>query len=70
MRAFVEVRKVLLLQHDVTEQLKQIRDRIGGHDMQLNPIYDALENLPDEKAAQRKWNDRDWIGFKTKDNPL
>ena len=36
----------------------------GEHDVQLNQIYDALENLLDEKAAQRKWDDRERIGFK------
>ena len=63
MRAFVEVRKVLLLQNDLKEQLKEIKDRLGKHDSQLNQIYDAMENLLDEKAAQRKWNERDRIGF-------
>lgn len=64
MRAFVEVRRVLLRQHDLKEQMKELKERIGGHDAQLNQIYDALENLLDEKAAQRKWNDRQRIGFK------
>ncbi len=64
MRAFVEVRRVLLQQSDMKEQLKQIKERIGGHDVQLNQIYDALENLLDEKAAQRKWDERERIGFK------
>ena len=36
----------------------------GEHDAQLNHIYDAMENLLDEKAAQRKWDDRERIGFK------
>jgi hypothetical protein len=31
---------------------------------ELNHIYDALENLLDEKAVQRKWEDRERIGFK------
>jgi hypothetical protein len=37
---------------------------VGEHDVQLNQIYDAMENLLDEKAAQRKWEDRVKIGFK------
>lgn len=65
MRAFVEIRKVLLGEHDVKEQLKQIKEHIGEHDVQLNQIYDALENLLDEKAAERTWNERQLIGFKT-----
>jgi len=64
MRAFVEVRRVLLQQNDLKQQLKQIKDRIGEHDVQLNQIYDALENLLDEKIAQKKWDERERIGFK------
>lgn len=64
MRAFVEVRKILLQQTDLKEQLKQIKERLGEHDTQLNSIYDAMENLLDEKAAQRKWEDRERIGFR------
>jgi hypothetical protein len=64
MRAFVDVRRVLLSQNDLRQQLNEIKDRIGEHDVQLNQIYDAMENLLDEKAAERKWNDRERIGFK------
>ena len=64
MRAFVAVRHVLLKQNDLKEQLKEIKARLGEHDTQLNHIYDAMENLLDEKAAQRKWEDRERIGFK------
>ena len=64
MRAFVEVRRVLLQQNDMKEQLRQIKERLGEHDAQLNQIYDALENLLDEKAAERKWDARERIGFK------
>ena len=63
MRAFIEVRKVLLQQTDLREQLREIKERMGEHDTQLNQIYDAMENLLDEKAAQRKWDDRQRIGF-------
>ena len=64
MRAFVEIRKIILLQHDVREQLRLIKDKLGDHDAQLNQIYDAMENLLDEKASERKWQDRDRVGFK------
>jgi len=64
MRAFVELRKVLMLPSDLKEQLNQIKERLGEHDVQLNQIYDAMENLLDEKSAQKKWEDRDRIGFK------
>lgn len=64
MRAFVAVRKVLLKQSDLKKQLKEIKDRLGEHDVQLNQIYEAMENLLDEKAAERKWDERERIGFK------
>lgn len=64
MRAFVEIRKIILQQGDLKTQLKEIKDRLGEHDVQLNSIYDAMENLLDEKIAQRKWEDRERIGFK------
>lgn len=64
MRAFVAIRKVLLRQNDIKVQLQEIKDRLGEHDVQLNQIYDAMENLLDEKAVQRKWEERERIGFK------
>jgi phage regulator Rha-like protein len=64
MRAFVEIRRILLQKNDLKEQLQEIKARLGEHDVQLNHIYDAMENLLDEKAAQRKWEDRERIGFK------
>lgn len=63
MRAFVEIRRALLRENDLKEQLKQIKERLGEHDAQLNQIYDAMENLLDEKAAQKKWDNREKIGF-------
>jgi hypothetical protein len=64
MRAFVEIRRILLQQSDLREQIREIRDRMGEHDVQLTNIYDAMENLLDEKAGQKKWEDRERIGFK------
>jgi phage regulator Rha-like protein len=64
MRAFVAIRKIVLLQHEAKEQLKQIKEKIEEHDIQLGQIYDAIENLLDDKAAQRKWEERERIGFK------
>ena len=64
MRAFVDVRKVLLLENNLKEQFRQIKERLGEHDAQLNQIYDAIGNLLDEKAAERKWDERKKIGFK------
>lgn len=63
MRVFVEVRRSYLLHKDVLDQLKQLSERVGEHDMQLSNIYDAIENLLDEKASQKNWAEREPIGF-------
>ena len=67
MRAFVQVRKVLLNQGDLREQLKEIKEHLGNHDAQLNQLYDAMENLIDSKASERRWENRERIGFKRTD---
>ncbi len=64
MRAFVEVRKIFLKENDLKEQLREVKQKLGEHDEQLNQIYSAIENLLDEKASERKWNERERIGFK------
>lgn len=61
MRAFVEIRRLIMQQNDIRE----IWQRVSQHDAQLSEIYDAIENLLDKKAAERKWNERQRIGFKT-----
>jgi ATP-dependent Lon protease len=61
MRAFVEVRKFLLQQTDLKEQLKEIKERLGDHDAQLNQIYDAMEKLLDEKLLKENgMKEKEW----------
>lgn len=64
MRAFVEIRRIVLSHKDIKKQLQEINKQIGSHDLQISQIYEAIENLLDEKAAERKWEDRKRIGFK------
>ena len=64
MRSFVEIRRMALQKADIREELRSIQQRIGEHDTQLSAIYDAIENLLDAEAAQRKWDKRERIGFK------
>lgn len=63
-RAFIEMRRFNIIHTDWKEQIRELKDKISGHDAQLSQIYDALENLLDEKAAEKKWEDRERIGFK------
>ena len=67
-RAFISLRQIATEDKDLAEQLKQLRselyERLGGHDSRLNTLYAAIENLLKERASQRKWEDRERIGFK------
>lgn len=51
MRAFADIRRIILQQLNQNEKLREITDRLNEHDIQLSQIYDAMENLLDEKAA-------------------
>jgi hypothetical protein len=68
MRAFVDVRKIVLTQGDIKTQLSDIIERVGEHDAQLNHLYEAIENLLDSKAAQTKWENIERIVFKRNKN--
>ncbi len=67
MRTFVEIRRLLIGENTVKQTLEELKQRLGEHDTQLNSIYEAIENLLDEKAAQRKWDNRERIGFKIRE---
>ncbi len=68
MRAFVETRKLLHSNKKIAEEIKLLFDKIGEHDVQLGAIYNALENLMDEKTEEKvkniNWAARERIGFK------
>jgi len=48
--------------------LDVLKERISGHDVQLNQIYEALENMLDKKVEEENkaeaWKMRKRIGFK------
>ena len=60
----VEIRRILIHETELRIQLNEIRERLGEHDTQLNAIYDVMENLLDEKAANKKFEERRRVGFK------
>ena len=67
-RAFIALRKFAAKYGDIIEQLNDLKERIGNHDAQLNQIYEALENLLDDKVEEQMkkdtWKNRERIGFK------
>ena len=67
-KAFIALRQIALHHKDLAEKLEQLKsemlDRIGGHDVQLNAIYKAIENLLNKAAVKETWEERERIGFK------
>jgi hypothetical protein len=69
-RAFIALKKLAHSNLSAINLLKELRDRIDEHDVQLKSIYDALENMLDKKEEEKlqklKWEKRERIGFKNK----
>lgn len=63
-RAFIALRKMSIQYKDIIEQIDLLKDRIGNHDVQLNQIYDAIENLLDDKVEKESGSGREPIGFR------
>lgn len=67
-RAFVALKRFALQHKDLIVQLDELRKELYGrlseHDTQLTAIYDAIENLLDEKTEKKNWEERERIGFK------
>ena len=65
---FIALRKSVAQFSDLREQLVELRTRLGEHDVQLNKIYEAIENLLDDKTdkelKETAWKNRKRIGFK------
>ena len=68
-RAFIELKKVALQYSGIIEQIQLLKQHLGEHDVQLNAIYRALENLMDDKVdkelKEEEWKNRKRIGFKS-----
>ena len=64
-RAFIELKRSALQFIELSEQLELIKQHLGEHDAQLNGIYEAIENLLDDKVEMHLAKDRKRIGFRT-----
>jgi len=67
MRAFVQIRKVYIENKKIAGQLKTLELKLGQHDVQLNGIYKAIENLLDDKVEKQTAAARKRIGFRPDD---
>ena len=63
-RAFIELKRSASQFKELSEQLELIKQHLGEHDTQLNGIYEAIENLLDEKVEKQTAKDRKRIGFR------
>lgn len=67
-RAFIALKQFVLNYKDLASQINEIRHNVANHSDQLNQIYDAIENMMDEKEEKkhekRLWKERERIGFK------
>ncbi len=67
MRTFVEIRKMITQQHELSQQFQELRKelemRLGEQDTQIIEIYQALEELIDEKEERNKWENRKRLGY-------
>ena len=67
-RAFIAMRRTIMQYAEVVKVIDDLKDKITGHDAQLNQIYEALENLLEKKVEEEitkeSWENRKRIGFK------
>ena len=63
-RAFIELKQFIINYDKLAREIIELKEIAGSHNKQLNQIYEVLKNLMAEKATQKKWKDREQIGFK------
>jgi len=63
-RAFIALKQFALNYKELAQQIKELKDTTSNHNARLNRIYQVLETLLDQKAGQKKWEDRERKGFK------
>jgi hypothetical protein len=63
--AFLGIRRVIMGNSTIQQQVKQIKKQTGSHDdLNISNIYSAIENLLVENAVKKNWENRKRIGFK------
>ena len=67
MRAFVEIRKAIGLQSAISQQIRELKsdleERLGEHDVQLMEVYAAMEQLLEESAQKKEFDNRKKLGY-------
>ena len=67
-RAFISLMRFVNKNAAILQLVKELKERIAEHDTQLSSIYDAIENMLDEREEEKvkriSWEERERIGFK------
>ena len=67
-RAFIFLKKMTTGHKDLSTQLQELRKELyeyrDENDTQLKAIYEAIENLLDDKIEKQAWEERERIGYK------
>ena len=64
-RAFIALKKFAINYDKLAREIKELKQITGRHNIQLRQIYEALENIMNEKEERtRNWEERERIGFK------
>lgn len=67
MRTFVEIRKAISLQSEISQQIRELKnnieERLGEHDVQLMEIYAVMERFIEEKAEKKEFDNRKKLGY-------
>ena len=68
MRAFVEIRKAISMQSELSQQIRELKnnfeERLGENDVQLMEIYVAMEQFLDESSQKKVFDNRKKLGYK------
>lgn len=67
MRTFVEIRKAISLQSELSIQIRELKnnleERLGEHDIQLMEIYAVMQQFSIESAQKKEFNNRKKLGY-------
>jgi len=68
-RTLIFLRKMTIGHKDLSTQLQELRKELyeyrDENDNQLKAIYDAIENLLEDKTEKKHWEERERIGYKS-----
>lgn len=65
MRTFTMLRRMLLLQKDIMQEIAQIRKQLSNHDNNIMVIFEYLKQFEEAKQQELEQKERPRIGFKT-----